>query len=107
VTVEPIRPEAGHYTGTPSVSFDVTEGQQVCNFDITVRFGAGWCRIRPSDCADVMYSEFVFSRAEIGAIFTITGTFDTEVHAVGGYRVAMCEDSIVFPVPEGTWEASK
>jgi hypothetical protein len=108
VTVPLTGPEPGHYTGTtPSVSFDVTEGQQVCNFDITVPFGAGSCRIRPSSCAEIADNDFTFSRSELGAIYVITGTFDTPTHAFGSYRVSMCGDTIVFPASEGTWEASK
>jgi len=101
-------PEPGHYTGSsPSVSFDVTEDQQVCNFDITVRFGIGYCRIRPSSCAEIADNDFAFSEAEMGAIYEITGTFDTQTHASGSYRVSMCGGVIVIPASEGVWEASK
>jgi hypothetical protein len=108
VTVSAVAPgpEPGHYTGTPSVSFDVTENQQVCDFDIRVPFGIGSCRIRPG-CTDITDSDFVFSQAEMGAIYTITGTFDSRTHAVGRYSVAMCGGSISIPPSRGSWEASK
>jgi len=106
VTAPAPGPEPGHYVGTPSLSFDVTESQQVCNFDITVPFGIGSCRIRPS-CTDITDNNFTFSQAELGAIFTITGTFDSQIHAVGGYSVSMCGDTMVIPPSQGTWAASK
>jgi hypothetical protein len=108
VIIQPTGPEPGHYTGsTPSVSFDVTIDQQVCNFDITVRFGSGYCRIRPGSCAEIADNDFSFSQSEFGAIYVINGTFDTRTHAEGDYRVSMCGGGIVIPVPEGTWDASK
>jgi hypothetical protein len=107
VTDAPSRPEPGHYTGEPEVSFDVTEGMQVCNYDITVPFSTGECRIRPDTCADVIDNEFSFSRAEIGAFFTITGTFETMTHAVGNFKVGMCGNHLIAPPSTGTWEASK
>ena len=107
VTVEPTGPELGHYTGSPSVSFDVTAALQVCNYSIRVPFSSGYCRIRPGSCADITDNAFTFSRAEIGAIYTITGTFDSSVHALGRYRVSMCGDTIVIPASTGSWQASK
>jgi sugar lactone lactonase YvrE len=107
VQVMSLGPEPGHYTGTPSVSFDVTADVQVCNYDITVPFGIGSCRIRPASCAEITDNDFTFSQAEIGAIYEITGTFDTQTHALGGYRASMCGDTLILPPSEGTWEASK
>jgi hypothetical protein len=108
VTEVPAGPEPGRYTGTPQVSFDVTEGMQVCSFDITVPFGGIYtCRIRPGTCADVIDYEFGFSSSELGAIYVITGTFDTMTHAVGNYEVTMCEDVLISPPSTGTWKASK
>ncbi len=109
VTVSPPPgPEPGHYTGTaPSVSFDVTGVQQICNYDITVPFGAGSCHIQPSGCATIINSTFTFTQAELGAIYTIDGTFDTETHASGSYSVSMCESSLIFPPSTGVWDANK
>ncbi|RLC60419.1 MAG: hypothetical protein DRI01_10200 [Chloroflexi bacterium] len=107
VTVQPTGPEPGHYTGTSSVSFDVTEGQQVCSFDITACRGIYCCRIRPASCANITDNDFAFSRAEVGAIYEITGTFDAQTHAVGTYFWSWCEDILLLTPAEGTWEASK
>lgn len=107
VTDVPVGPEPGHYIGSLSVSFDVTEGMQVCNFDIKVPFAIYTCRIRPGSCADVTDNEFGFSSSEVGAIYVITGTFDTTTHAVGNYTVSMCENILITPPSTGTWHASK
>ena len=89
------------------VTFDVTEGQQVCNFDITVPFGIYGCQIQPSICANIEKDSFTFSSGVIGAIFTINGHFDTPIHVEGDYSVSLCEDVIIFPPSTGSWEASK
>ena len=108
VEVTELCPESGHYTGEPDVSFDVTADCQVCNFDITVPFGfLQYCRIRPSGCADITNYNFGFAGLELGSIFVITGTFDSPIHALGGYSVSMCEDTLIFPASEGPWDAGK
>jgi len=109
VDVEPTGPEAGHYTGTPSVSFDVTEDQQVCNFGITVPFSSTTCRIRPSGCAEIADNDFTFvkSHEAFGVIMRIEGTFDSRTHASGDYSVSLCGNQLISPPSQGTWEASK
>jgi hypothetical protein len=106
--IEPTGPEPGHYTGTPSVSFDVTEEQQVCNFDITIPFGEGTCQIRPN-CTAIVDNEFGWEWSHDPFAFTssITGRFDTRTHASGNYRMYVCGSQMIFTPSEGTWEASK
>ena len=105
----PPGPEPGHYTGTPSVSFDVTEDQQVCNFDITVPFSTGTCRIRPGDCAEIVDNEFAFVEEHpvFGVTKSIRGVFDTQTHVSGTYAVSMCGSTLITTPSQGTWEASK
>jgi hypothetical protein len=109
VDVEPTGPETGHYTGTPSVSFDVTGDQQVCNFDITVPFSSSSCRVRPSGCAEIADSSFTFTETHelFGVVMRIEGTFDSRTHASGDYSVSLCENQLISPPSQGTWEASK
>ena len=100
--------EPGHYMGTPSVSFDVTEDQQVCNFDITVPFSTGTCRIRLGDCAEIVDNEFAFVKEHpvfVVPYYRITGTFDSRTHALGEYTVGICENVLTSPPSQGTWEA--
>ncbi len=103
-----VEAEPGHYTGLfPPVSFDVTNDQQVCNFSITVPFGARACQIRPSSCSDISDNAFGFGSFELGAVYLIVGTFDTPTHVSGNFSVTMCEGSVITPPSSGTWEASK
>ena len=100
-------PEPGHYTGSsPSVSFDVTSDQQVCDFKISVPFATGYCRLTPG-CTDINDNGFSYSYLEIGAIYSITGTFTTRTSAIGGYSVSMCEGTLVSKPSKGDWDAIK
>jgi hypothetical protein len=105
----PPGPEPGHYTGTPSVSFDVTEDQQVCNFDITIPFSTGTCRIRPDGCAEIVDNEFAFVEEHpvFGVTKSIEGVFDTQTHVSGTYAASLCGGTLITPPSQGTWEASK
>ena len=110
VTSESVEPEAGHYTGTPSLSFDVTAGGQVCNLEITVPFLGGTCRIRPDGCATIIDNEFFFRKEHpvfVMPYYEITGTFDSRTHATGTYAVWICGSGLTVTPSEGTWEASK
>jgi CSLREA domain-containing protein len=110
VSITPSGPEPGHYTGTPSVSFDVTEEQQVCNFDITIPFNGGTCRKILDGCADIVDDKFSFIKDFPPFTvndYEITGTFDTQTHALGDYAVWYCDPTLYFTPFEGTWEASK
>jgi hypothetical protein len=110
VSITPSGPEPGHYTGTPSVSFDVTEEQQVCNFDITIPINGGTCRKILDGCADIVDDKFSFIKDFPPFIvneYEITGTFDTQTHALGDYAVWYCDPTLYFTPFEGTWEASK
>jgi hypothetical protein len=89
------------------VAFDVTEGQQVCNFDITVDTGTFNCHLLIGTCTDIVDSDFEYAIVTSDTIATLTGTFDQTTHALGHYRVPMCGGTLVFPAPEGGWEASK
>jgi parallel beta-helix repeat protein len=109
VTVAPpTGPDAGHYTGSsPSVSFDVSAGPQVCNYDISVPFGVATCHIQHSICATIIGNTFTITRADLDAIYTINGAFDTTVHASGNYTVSICGGTWILPPSTGTWSASK
>jgi hypothetical protein len=105
----PTGPEPGYYSGTqPTVSLDVTQDQQVCNFDITVPFGAGQCRIRPN-CTQIIDNEFRFDLyyPDLGITDWIEGTFDTPTHAEGDYKISICGNQLVIPPSQDSWEASK
>lgn len=100
-------PQVGYYAGTtPTVHFNVTDSQQVCDFYIRVPFGLGTCTITPVDCADIVNGAFAFSGSAVGAIFAISGDFDTDAFAVGDYSVSMCGSTISIPPESGSWDAS-
>lgn len=110
VSITPSGPEPGHYTGTPSVSFDVTEEQQVCNFDITIPINGGTCRKILDGCADIVDDKFSFIKDFPPFTvndYEITGTFNTQTHALGDYAVWYCDPTLYFTPFEGIWEASK
>jgi hypothetical protein len=109
VIIPPTGPEPGHYTGTPSVSFDVTEDQQVCNFGMTIPFAGGSCRIRALSCTEIVDNgvTFVESHPLFGVVMWITGTFDSRTHVSGDYSVSMCGNELISPPSRGTWEANK
>jgi hypothetical protein len=109
VTVQPTGPEPGRYTGTPSVSFDVTEDQQVCDFEITIPFEDSTCTLQTTTCTQVVDNEFGWEWSHDPFAFTssITGRFDTRTHALGNYSVYFCGSTLVFTPSEGTWEASR
>jgi len=103
-----VAPSPGNYVGSrPSVSFDLAEDLRVCNLSITVPFGIDNCRIRPSGCGELTGTSFIFIQIAIGAIYEISGTFDSPIHASGGYQARMCGDTLIFPPSEDSWEASK
>ena len=107
---EPTGPEPGHYTGTSSVSFDVTEGQEVCDFEIRVPFGNGACPVRFESCSEIVNNEFTL--VETDPWFQqydnlITGRFDTRTSALGNFSVHFCRGTLNLSPSEGTWEASK
>jgi hypothetical protein len=107
VQVRLLGPEPGNYTGILSVSFNVTANQEVCNFNITVPFGTGSCWIYLSSCAAINGNSFAFAQFELGAIYAITGAFDSRTHTSGSYYVSMCGGTIIIPGSSGTWEASR
>jgi hypothetical protein len=111
VTVEPTGPEPGHFTGTdPTVSFDVTTDQEVCDFTITVPFDDGTCRYRVTTCLPIIDDEFIFAVLDPWANQyenRFEGRFDTRTHAVGTYSVHFCQTTLIFDPSQGTWEASK
>lgn len=108
VKSEPSGPEPGHYTGTPSVSFDVTVEQKVCSFRMVVPFGSTTCTIRPT-CAAIVNDEFgwVWDHDPFNFISTVTGEFNTRTRASGRYKIYMCGNELRFTPSEGTWEATK
>jgi hypothetical protein len=106
VTVSETGPEPGYYTGSPSVSFDVTPDQQVCDFRITVPFVTGSCQIAALWCEDIVDGSFSFSHADIANIFSIDGVFDTSTDVTGDYFVSICDGTVSIPPSEGTWSAS-
>ena len=88
VTETPTGPLPGHYTGTPSLSFDVTAGGQVCSFDITVPFQSSTCHVQMSGCAPIVDNGFEFREEHplYGCVKFFAGTFDTPSHATGDFR---------------------
>jgi hypothetical protein len=100
-------PEPGYYSGTsPTIHFDVTSTHQVCDLFIrTPLYIGAYCEIDLSECVDIVSGEFEFSRAETGAVFTISGHFDSETTSIGNYTVIWCES--VAGRWEGDWDASK
>ena len=109
VVVDVTPPEPGHYTGNPSVSFDVTQDLRVCNYEITIPFMSGTCRLQMADCAVITNNVFSWVWDTSPFIWTdgITGTFDTSTHVTGDYVVHICGSQLYIPGEEGTWEASK
>ncbi len=81
----------------------------MCNFDITVPFSTGTCRIRPDDCAEIVDNEFVFVEEHpvFGVVKSIRGVFDTQTQVSGTYSVSMCGSTLITTPSQGTWEASK
>lgn len=99
--------QPGHYVGSNSVSFDVTQDLRVCNYTIRVRLPTAYCRITPVQCAEIdATNSFLFSASESGAIFKITGVFDGPTHVTGDYSVTWCGSVLVTPPVTGEWDAS-
>jgi hypothetical protein len=110
VSKEPSGPEPGHYTGTSSVSFDVTADGRVCNFEIEVPFQSGTCDLSAAVCDSIVDGKFGW--VETDPWFnqfenSISGTFDTRTHARGEYSIYFCGNTLLFSPSVGTWEASK
>ena len=107
-----VLPPPDHYEGSsPSVSFDVF-GEQVCNFDITVPFSSGPCRIRsqPGVCFEIVNRSFRIELfyEELGITDWIEGTFNSQwTRASGEYKIAICGNEMVIPPSTGSWEADK
>jgi hypothetical protein len=101
-------PELGDWTGQESqrdyqVSFTVTSQCEVHEFSIRIPFGAGSCQITIGEDLPIDDNEFSFD-------FTggsISGDFDSSTSASGAYSVFFCEDTLIIPPSEGTWEAHK
>jgi hypothetical protein len=109
VTVPPAGPAAGHYTGTPSLSFDVTTDGRVCEFDIRVPFQSSTCHVVMHYCVPIMDNGFEFTEGhpDFGVVKRFTGTFDTRTHVTGDYAVVTCGNTLITPPSTGTFEASK
>jgi hypothetical protein len=100
----------GYYSGSsPTVSFDVTEDRNVCNFRITVKFGASSCSFRPTTCKQISNNTFKFEfyYPDFGITDYVAGVFDSPGHAVGDWKITLCGDTMVFPASTGNWAASK
>lgn len=108
IVEQAVVPEAGYYAGTsPTIHFDVTSSQQVCNLYIRFTFTPlSTCTIAPINCEDIVDGEFVFSSEEFGAIYTISGNFETENLSIGNYSASMCGNTIVYPPASGNWAAN-
>jgi hypothetical protein len=98
------------YTGTPSVSFTVTAGGQVCDFRITVPFQGSTCTLRTTECVPIVNNRFSLVERDPWLDQydnTITGRFDSPGHAKGDYSIHFCGNTLAFQASKGTWQASK
>jgi hypothetical protein len=110
VTKEPTGPEPGHYTGTSSVSFDVTADGRVCDFVISLPFNGGKCHMGTVTCATIVDGKFGWTETDpwLGTYDNkINGTFDSRTHVRGEYSIHFCGSTLIFSPSTGTWEASK
>jgi hypothetical protein len=99
-------PKVGHWEGEPSLSFDVTEGGEIRDFEATVPFGAlgGSCTIRIGKL-DPKDGEYVFGDpSEQDYPQYITGKFTNSETFKGVYAISACQSggnySIAFNVDE-------
>jgi hypothetical protein len=104
------RPKAGSWKGEDESAalFTVTEDGRIQELTLVTQFGVGLdrCKVTTKEDIPIVNGGFEYSLAELGAIVTFTGTFETETTLSATYRVGMCEDTIVIPPTEGTWTAS-
>jgi hypothetical protein len=109
VTESPVGPLPGHYTGTPSLSFDVTADGKVCAFDITVPFQSSTCHVQMPGCAPIVDNGFEFREEHplYGCVKYFAGAFDTPSHATGDYGVTKCGSTLISIPSTGTFEASR
>lgn len=86
-------PQAGHWKGEPSVSFDVTESGEIRNFEATVPLGAtgGSCTVK-IDELDLKDGEFVFGDpSDQDYPQYITGKFTNSKTFKGVYAISVCQ----------------
>jgi hypothetical protein len=106
-----VLPPSDHFEGdSPPVSFDVTDDQQVCNFEMTVSFGDGTCHVHLPVCTHIVDGRFAYWALDPwhnSYENLITGRFQDQDHVEGSYSLHWC-GSTLHPEPhEGDWTATK
>ena len=72
-------PRAGHWEGTPSVSFDVTADGRILNFKMVADFITSWCTITLTEFDKTPDGNFLFGDM---SKFRISPIYHRQVHRI-------------------------
>jgi hypothetical protein len=106
----PPGPQAGHWEGEPSVSFDVTTDGKIRDFRLVISIGADTCTVTVDEeiaieADDTLITGKINSKGELEGN-SISARFDSPTTMTGAYsKNWLCGGQITFFAEEGTWSA--